>query len=155
MCHYSYLIAESCPQLHMSPLVSEFLSPCSSSASILTSVHLSFQRQCTTSLSASTYLTPCWFAMRPGGRTPVSAGSMRESPSPRRWEESPKMERHCLSPWLPFVVTSPAWSATIWATVLQPTLQVFTAEQIVCNTVVGSKLHLVYSIMYFTQSCTN
>lgn len=91
---------------------------------VLTFIFLSFQRRCTTSQWASTCLTPHWFAARPGGQTPTSAGSMREWLSPTLWDTSPKMEQHCMWLRLHSVAISPAWSATSWATVLLPTQQV-------------------------------
>lgn len=85
---------------------------------------VSLQRRCTTSQWASTYLIPRWFVAKPGGQTPTSAGSMRESLSTTRWEESPTMEQRCTWPRCPSVATSPARSATSWATDLLPTQQV-------------------------------
>lgn len=73
---------------------------------------------------ASTRLTPRWFVAKPGALTPTSAGSTRGRPSLTQWEESPKMELNCWWQRLLSVATSPAWSATSWATVLPPTLQV-------------------------------
>lgn len=85
---------------------------------------VSLQRRCTTSQWASTYLIPRWFVARPGGQNPASAGSTRESLSTARWEESPTTEQRCTWPRCRSAATSPARSATSWATVLPPTQQV-------------------------------
>ena len=85
---------------------------------------LSLQSRCTTSQSASTCLTPRWFAASPGGRTPTSAGFTSRSPSLTPWGRSPRTERLWLWPRLPSAATSPARSATNWATAPPHTLQV-------------------------------
>lgn len=85
---------------------------------------VSLQRRCTTSQWASTYLIPRWFVARPGGQSPTSAGSTREWLWTTRWEESLTMGQRCTWPRSRSVATSPARSATSWATVLPPTQQV-------------------------------